>query len=243
MEPGSKSEAKTSGWKFFDRVYCLSLSNRSDRYENARRQFETVGLLDRVEFIFAEKHPTDNEVGIYESHMAAIKKGLAADARHILIFEDDVVFEGFSPEKLQECVDVLGSNDHCRLLFLGCLVAKSRRTNNPGILRVNYRSLAHAYVLKHALAAELAIEKWHRVPFDGLLAGLKEDKFAVYPAFAFQSNAISDNDNHKGLEKFRRLFGGLKFIQKMNERYHRHRAAIISGHLFLIAFLLWLVVR
>ncbi len=240
MAANPKSETQTDGWHFFDKVYCLSLSNRPDRRANARRQFEKVGLLEKVEFIIVDKHPADNEQGIYESHMAAIKKGLSADARHILIFEDDVVFEGFSPVKLKACVDALVANDDCRLLFLGCLVSKSWSTNNPGILRVKYRSLAHAYVLKRSLAAELVGEGWRRVPFDSFLADLKEDKFAVYPAFAFQSNAVSDNDNHKGLEILRRLFGGLKFIQKMNAHYHRHRKAVIALHLFLIVILVWL---
>ncbi len=243
MQDIHKSGAPTDGWKFFNTVYCISLASRPDRRKNAEQQFAAVGLLDQVEFIITEKHPTDNERGIYESHITAIKKGIATGARHILIFEDDVIFEGFSPEKLQKCIDALVKHANCRLLFLGCLVSSSRRTSSPGIVRVNYRSLAHAYVLKHSLAMELADEKWRRVPFDGLLADLQEDIFAVYPAFAFQSNAFSDNDNHKNLERFRRLFGGLKFIQKMNERYHRHRVAIISVHLFVIAILLWLIVR
>ena len=242
MEKISESEVETSAWNFFDAVYCISLAGRSDRRKTARNQFAAVGLLDRVEFVIAEKHPVNNEQGIYESHMTCIAKGLAAKARHMLIFEDDIVFDGFNLEKLQECIDFLDTHDRCRLLFLGCLAAGSRRTNSPGILKVDYRSLAHAYVLKHSLAVELTSQNWRQVPFDAMLAGLKEDKFAIYPAFAFQSNAVSDNDNHKGLELFRRLFGGLGFIQKMNERYHRHRLAIISGHLFLLAVLLWWVI-
>ncbi len=239
LTPGDKNRA----WEFFDKVYCISLTGRLDRRESAQKQFEAVGLRDRVEFIIAEKHPADNEQGIYESHLTATKKGVAAGARHILIFEDDVIFNGFNLEKLHGCVDFLEKHDNCRLLFLGCLVTKSRRTKNPDILKIDYRSLAHAYVLKHSLAAELVNEKWRQVPFDVMLASLKEDKFAVYPAFAFQSNAFSDNDNHKRLERFRRLFGGLGFIQKMNERYHRHRATIILGHLVLLSVLVWLVVR
>ena len=242
MQKISKSGAKTSAWDFFDVVYCISLVERADRRETARKQFAAVGLLDRVEFVTVQKHPADNEQGIYESHMTCIEKSLAAGARHILIFEDDIVFDGFRLEKLREGIAFLDKNDHCRLLFLGCLVTKSRRTGSPGILKIGYRSLAHAYALKRSLAAELVNEKWRRVPFDATLAALQEDKFAIYPAFAFQSNAFSDNDNHKGLEMFRRLFGGLGFIQKMNERYHRHRTTIISIHLFLLTVLLWLII-
>jgi len=228
-------------WSFFDNVYCISLSERSDRRREARRQFAAVGLLDRVEFVKVSKHPTNNEQGIWEAHMTCIDRGLAAGARHMLIFEDDIVFDGFNPQTLRETVTFLDQNDHCRLLFLGCLVTGSRRTKTPAVLKIDYRSLAHAYVLKRSLAAELINDKWRRVPFDAMLAGLREEKFAVYPAFAFQSNAFSDNASHRGLEIFRRLCGGLKFIQKMNETYHRHQAAIIWVHLLVMAGLVWLV--
>lgn len=231
---------RPDAWDFFDAVYCISLSARSDRRREARRQFEAVGLADRVVFVKVSRHPTDNEQGIWESHLACISKGLAAGARHILIFEDDIVFEGFRPKGLRNMVSFLEENDRCRLLFLGCLVTGSRRTDNPAVLRVDYRSLAHAYVLKRSLAAELIKGEWRRVPFDAMLAGLAEEKFAAYPAFAFQSNALSDNANHRGLEKFRRLCGGLKFIQKMNERFYRHRAIIIGAHLLAIAAAIWL---
>ena len=243
MNAVQNTETRNRGWPFFDAVYCISLAGRPDRREQAARQFKAVGLEDQVEFVIVEKHPENNEQGIYTSHMLCFAKGLAAGARHILIFEDDVVFKGFNLKKLAQCADFLDQNAHCRLFFLGCLVAGSRRTQRPGILRVDYRSLTHAYVIEHSLAAELVNEKWCRVPFDVMLAGLREDKFALCPSFAFQSNARSDNERLRKLEMVRRLFGGLAFIQKMNERYHRHKAVIISGHLFVIAALLWLCLR
>lgn len=243
MKAVQNTEIRTRGWPFFGAVYCISLAGRSDRREHAAQQFEAVGLQDRVEFVIVEKHPEDNEQGIYTSHMLCLAKGLAAGARHILIFEDDIVFKGFSPQKLVRCVDFLDQNTRCRLFFLGCLVNGSRPTQSPGILQVDYRSLAHAYVTEHSLAAELVNEKWCRVPFDAMLAGLREDKFALFPSFAFQGNARSDNGRLRQLERVRRLFGGLAFIQKMNERYHRHKAVIIAGHLLVLAALLWLYLR
>lgn len=232
---------RSDNWAFCEAIYCISLTGREDRRQEARRQFAAAGLAERVEFVDVTRHPTNNEQGIWESHLACFAKGLAAGAANILIFEDDIVFDGFSRPVWRSAVSYFKANEHCRLLFLGCLVSGSRRTNNPAVLKVDYRSLAHAYVIKRSLAAELVNTKWRQVPFDAMLAGLSEEKFAVYPAFAFQSNAASDNANHRGLEKFRRLCGGLKFIQRMNETYHRHRAAIIAMHLLVVAAVLWLV--
>lgn len=241
MESKATTDSKRSDdWSFFEAVYCISLSERSDRRREAHRQFAAVGLADRVEFVNVTRHPTNNEQGIWESHLACIAKGLAAGAEHVLIFEDDIVFDDFSRAAWQSAVSFFNVHEHCRLLFLGCLVTGSRRTGNPNVLSVDYRSLAHAYAIKRSLAVELVDEKWRQVPFDAMLAGLAEEKFAVYPAFAFQGNAASDNANHRGLEKFRRLCGGLKFIQKMNETFHRHKTAIIALHLLVIAAVLWL---
>jgi hypothetical protein len=242
MDTSPKTRPTQPGtWDFFDAIYCISLDDRPDRRREARRQFAAVGLTDRVEFVRVTRHPADTEQGIWESHRECIAKGLSAGADHLLIFEDDIVFDGFRPQVLRDMVAFLRANDQCRLLFLGCLVRGSRRTDNPAVLKVDYRSLAHAYVVHRALAAELVNHKWRRVPFDVMLAGLKEEKFAVYPGFAFQSNALSDNANHRTLEKFRRLCGGLKFIQKMNETFYRHRTAIIGAHILVMAATVWLI--
>lgn len=243
MNAVQKTETRSGGWHFFDAAYCISLAGRPDRRATAVKQFKRVGLQDQVEFIIVQKHPVDNEQGIYESHLICMAKGLAAGARYILIFEDDIVFKGFSVAKLAQCTDFLDQHSYCRLLFLGCLAAKSRRTPSPGILNVAYRALTHAYIIESSLAAELVNEKWHRKPYDVVLAEVPEDKFALYPSFAFQSDSPSDNERLKKLEMIRRLFGGLGFIQKMNERYHRHKAAIISGHIVVLAALLWLYLR
>jgi len=243
METVAQPKTRTGGWHFFDAVYCITLTTRPDRHASAAAHFKAVGLQDIVKFVTVEKHPEDNEQGIYESHMRCMAKGLAAGARHILIFEDDIVFRGFSEQKLRQCIGFLDQNDSGRILFLGCLVTKSRRTQHPGIRSVDYRALTHAYVIENSLAAELVAKKWPRKPYDVVLAELPDVKFACCPSFAFQSNSPSDNKRLKRLETIRRLCGGLGFIQKMNERYHRHKAAIITAHLLLAGALLWWCLR
>ncbi len=80
-------------WSFFDKIYCISLDERSDRREQTRKQFADVGLSQRVEFVIVAKHPENQEKGIFQSHMNCLVRGLEAKARHILIFEDDVFFQ------------------------------------------------------------------------------------------------------------------------------------------------------
>lgn len=243
MKAVENIETPTGGWPCFGAAYCISLASRPDRRANATEQFKLVGLQGQVEFVIVEKHPADNEQGIYASHLICMAKGLAAGARHILIFEDDIVFKGFSFQKLTQCTTFLNQNARCRLFFLGSLVTRSQPTPSPGILKVDYRALTHAYAIENSLAAELVNKKWHRKPIDVVLAEVPEDKFALYPSFAFQSDSPSDNARLKKLEKIRRLCGGLGFIQRMNERYHHYKGVIIAGHLFILAALLWLYLR
>jgi len=236
-------QLKRIDWSFFERVFCISLATREDRRRQVMEQFSRVGLSEKVEFLIVEKHPTNCEEGIYNSHMTCLSRGLASGARHILIFEDDVVFERFSPKALKEAVAFLQQNDDWHAFFLGCMVKSSHKTPNPAVVRIRFRTLTHAYAVHHEFAEDLvAHHPWNNVAFDDLLRDLNNPSmFAMYPCVAFQSDASSDNNGYLPLDRFRRLCGGLQNIQKWNERYHRHKWVIIGCHvLALLSLALWL---
>ena len=228
-------------WAFFDKAYCISLDEREDRRQEAGRQFRTVGLADRVEFVIVKKHPVDNERGIYESHLECFRRGVRAGARTMLIFEDDIVFDRFSTKVLSDCVHFLSAQTDWKILFFGCLTSGSRRTANASVLKVRYRSLAHAYVIHRRFAETLLALPWRQRPFDELLSGLAEEYFAAYPSFAFQSNARTDNLRLGKMDRRRRFWGGLSRIQKMDEFYHRNKWIVIGVHAFLVMLLLALL--
>ena len=202
-------------WEYFDKVYCISLKNRKDRQEEAVSEFLKVGLLSRVEFLLAEKHPTDREQGIYESHMFCIQKGLESGAETILVFEDDIFFDRFSPAILNDCVDFLSNSPGWNMLSLGCMVKSSHRTSYRSILKIRFRSLCHAYVLNRPFAESIVRIPWSNVPLDNMFRDLKDkNTYGVYPAFAFQSNSPSDNLRYLKLDYFRRLCGGSDMCRK-----------------------------
>jgi hypothetical protein len=221
-------------WDFFDKIYCISVEERRDRRDKVRTEFEKVGLLDRVEFLIVKKNRDNTELGIFESHLNCLKKGIRANARNIMIFEDDVIFERFSTENVRRVVDFLSSAADWNAIFWGCLVSKSKRTASRAVLRIRYRSLSHGYVLNRGLAEIVAGTPWEGVPYDTVLRRHSDGFYAVYPTFAFQNSLPSDNDEVLFLDRLRRLCGGLKNIQKMNELYHRNKGIIIGIHLLLI---------
>ncbi|RJR48890.1 MAG: glycosyltransferase [Desulfobacteraceae bacterium] len=229
-------------WDFFDRIYCISVDERTDRRQEAKSQFGRVGLSDRVEFVIVKRDPGDCELGIYESHISCIKRGLESGAKIILIFEDDILFERFSPGALKNCIDFLSNAPHWNILFLGCLVKNSKRSGSPNVLEVRYRSLAHAYAVNRGFAETLIEKPRQSLAYDEMLSTFETGCYALYPSMAFQSSSRTDNTKCLRLDRFRRLWGGLRLIQKMNEIYHLHRRAILLLHVLAAFFiLLWII--
>ena len=196
-------------------------------------QFANVGLAERVEFVVVKKHPVDTEHGIHESHMECMRRGMRADARTMIIFEDDIVFDRFSVKVLGDCIRFLSTTASWKIFFFGCLSSGSQRTAYHSVLEVRYRSLTHAYAVRRDFAETLLALPWRNIPTTALLGTLARDSYAAYPSFAFQSNARTDNLRKRKVDRFRRVCGGLPRIQKMNEWYHRNRWAVIGVHLLL----------
>ena len=225
---------ETNPWDFFDRLYCISLKQREDRRQSAVEEFAKVGLADRVEFIVSERLPYDIMQQIYESHMTCLQKGLEAGARNIVVFEDDVEFERFDSRKLQSCVEFLKQNPRWKVFLFGALIRASRKTANPHVQKVRYQSLTHAYALNRDYAQTLAYVPWQGIANDTLFRPLKDDVYAACPMFAFQKDFSSDNIEYLRLECFRKLFGGLRRIQKGIEFYRRHMFSIYAVQVVLI---------
>ncbi len=230
-----------SGWDFFDRLYCISLREREDRRESALEEFSKVGLADRVEFVIGERRPDNFEQEVYESHMICLRKGLEAGARNIVIFEDDVEFDRFDPERLRSCTEFLRQRPEWKVLLLGALIRSSRKTSDPCVQKVRYQSLSHAYALNRQYAETLAYQPWHGIVNDTLFRPLTDDVYAIYPMCAFQKNFTSDNDKYPLLVVIRRLLGGLNRIQKANEFYHRHKFGVYAAHVIAILLVLFVL--
>lgn len=223
----------TDSWDFFDRFYCVSLKDREDRRRSALKEFSKVGLAGRIEFELGDHHPNNIEQGVYESHMLCLRRGLEAGARNIVIFEDDVVFDGFDPERLRSCTEFLRRNPEWKVLLLGALIRSSRKTDNPCVQKVRYQSLSHAYALNRQYAETLAYKPWQGIVNDTLFRPLTDHIYAVNPMFAFQGD-LSTNNKYRALYRFRKWCGGLKHIQKANEFYLHHKFGIISAHVLMI---------
>ena len=85
---------------------------------------------------------------------------------------------------------------------------------------------------------------WQNIPYDDLLRSLSTDGvYAVYPGFAFQSASATDNDNLRGVDRARRLFGGLQRLQQWNEFSTRRLVPLIVGHVVVLLIVALLLLR
>jgi GR25 family glycosyltransferase involved in LPS biosynthesis len=228
----SESSQRDS-WAFFDKIYCISLDSRPDRKEQARKQFASVGVLPRVDFVIVAKHSRNQEEGIFNSHMCCLKKGLKENARRILIFEDDVFFQRFDGQVLYDACSSLGSTGKWNGLFLGCITDGSRKGNEKNLARITYRCLAHAYALNAPFARHIVQQQWSGIPYDELLRRHGTEFYALSPMCAFQGLAGSDNQTVV-IDRARRMFGGLPFIQKANEFYQNNKLILLPVSLAVV---------
>ncbi len=233
--------SQPDSWAFFDKIYCISLKSRPDRKELARKQFAAVGLLPRVEFVIVTKHPVNQEKGIFDSHMTCLKMGIQENARNILVFEDDVFFEGFDSNVLQDACSHLDSDSKWNALFLGCITDGSKKDERRNLAQITYRCLAHAYALNVRFANHIAQQGWDGIPFDELLRCHNNEFYALSPMCAFQGLAGSDNQTVV-INRLRRIFGGLPFIQKANEFYQNHKMVLLPVSLVVAMALVALLI-
>lgn len=229
--------APENSWAFFDRLYCISLRDRPDRRARARSEFSRVGIDRRVEFVLVDKDHTDPCRGIFASHLLCMEKAIDAGAQHWVVFEDDVVFRRYNPQIFKAAVKYLSTHSTWTMLFLGCLVTGSSKTDTPGIKKIRYQALAHAYAVNRAFGEKILRQSWDGTPYDTMLKTLDNDYWGTTPFFAFQSNAATDNDACSGLDRIRRCFGGLGFIQLATEFFHAHRRMVILGHLAVLSII------
>lgn len=229
-------------WVFFDKIYCISIDTRLDRRAEAKKQFTAVGLLARVEFVLVKKHPEDQEKGIFQSHIHCLQKGVESGARHILLFEDDILFQGFNGQRLQAATTFLQTLPAWNGFFLGALTTGISKTTEQSVVKIKYRCLAHAYALNRPFAQRIIQEEWSGIPFDDLLRQHDKDFFALSPMLAFQSHASTDNQTIR-IDRMRRFFGGLPFIQKMNELFQCHKALILWLHILLLAAVALFIIK
>lgn len=186
----------------FDKIYCINLEKRIDRFEAVSEQFQEFGISP-VQFIKAidgrllnpPKGLNGGQYGCILSHLIAIKHAQSNGYKRILIFEDDVQFEPFYNEHLTHIPD-----EYEMLYFGGSDKYASITPVNQWISKVEGMLCTHAYALNESVYdLIIALLSNANAPVDVMYQEIQKNinTFAFIPKIAFQREGFSDVINKK----------------------------------------------
>lgn len=114
----------TNPFDYFDKILCINLDRRTDRWDESVKEFEKIGIKDKVERFSAIEN-SDPAIGCNLSHYECIKIAKKEGSENVLIFEDDVKFINETIPILKEAIEeldkldwymfYLGANTHHKL--------------------------------------------------------------------------------------------------------------------------------
>lgn len=188
---------------YFERIYCINLDTRRDKWREVSAEFARVGVLDRVERFPGIVPPSrDGALGCRLSHEALLRRAEQEGASNILVFEDDVVFSKDTLAVLPHAVNALRRRQwemfYLGLSLMGMPVQVARH-----LLRVPQALATHAVAYDRSVfdvilggisslpdrgpTAKRAIDSWYRRTIHP-----RQRTFCTFPMLCNQSANRSD---------------------------------------------------
>ena len=188
-------------FNFFDRIYCINLDSRKDRWEQARQEFSSIGILDSVKrfsgITYNEmKDPYWNKcIGCHLSHLELIATAKQLELSNILIFEDDVEFINNTLDTLSLAIDQIPLN--WNMFYLGGNICNRITIINRNIGKLSHAQSTHAYAINsnfYDIILNKGDQFWNRhmdvVYSDDLIPYNK--CYITIPMIAVQRDTFSD---------------------------------------------------
>lgn len=191
--------------KYFDKIYCINLERRLDRWNKVLVEFDKFGIsnqIDKFNAIDGNNIPNqtkllNGELGVLETHIKLIEKCKNDKLNNVLIMEDDVYFtnEFNNLDSLMSFVP-----EDWDLLFLGGnhIYGKPPLKINEKIIKTNHTVALHCVAIKNTMfdvILEILQKKSKQV--DSYYADLQKgfNSYCFYPNLAKQSIDYSDIQN------------------------------------------------
>jgi GR25 family glycosyltransferase involved in LPS biosynthesis len=206
---------------YFDKIFCINLDSRPDRWELAQSEFDKVGISERVERVTAittdevpyDPRPRKNrnasdllgQFACASSHNKCTKLAIQYNARNYLVFEDDFYFKNYNENYLNSCINELPSD--WRLFSFGYNDWSQRKPNefySENLNKMYGFGLAHAYAIngnifnhlntefeKRVIKSETRRKRWWKRN-EYFLGNATKYQYGVKNIFAFQRDGFSD---------------------------------------------------
>ncbi len=187
-----------NSFDFFDEIYCINLDHRTDRWEHAQKEFEKVGILDRVKRFSAIKED-DGRLGIIKSNLAIVKMAKSKGLNNVLVFEDDVKFIVDDPEKhLKNAISQIGNLDWA-LFYLGANTHTKLIKIKPNLILLKNAYSVHSMAYNKKIYdkiirkySKIKVVKKHKNINDVYLAEKIQSKYICLMVNPMLTTQISD---------------------------------------------------
>lgn len=184
---------------FFDGVYCINLDERTDRWEQAQKEFEKLGIND-VKRFSAVKHEK-GAIGCRESHLDIIKEVKVLGLNNVLIFEDDVLVLEEHINKVEGALNDL-KDIGWELFYFGATVDPNvgkLRPVTPNLVLTNFAYTTHAYAINHTMF-DFILEQAPLHPIIDVFYCRnivpRNKSFIINPMLCIQQESYSDIEKH-----------------------------------------------
>jgi len=188
---------------FFDKIYCINLKHRVDRWDNCSRQFKENGLnVERFDAVNGRELVPNGinglmsgEVGVIRSNYNVIKDAKEKGYKNIIIFEDDV----------ELCDDFINKfNTSFNRVPKGWGFLYMGGNHVGGLTPVNdyISQIRHSYAI-HAICVNEQV-------YDHILEILPNEKEAVdvtyaklqqiFPSYVFRPHLAWQKDGHSDIQ-------------------------------------------
>lgn len=168
---------------YFDKIFCINLDSRPDRWEQVQKEFDKLGILGRVERISATTkeqipyHPgggkaTKANGRVYDlvnafatslSHHSCLIRSMESNASNYLVFEDDVYFENYDEEYLKQSLVELPTDWEVFMMGYNDWNRTKCEDFSSNLYKVDAFGLAHAYSVNNVFFERYKSEFENRV--------------------------------------------------------------------------------
>ena len=141
--------------KYFDKIYCINLDSRPDRWEECLIEFKKIGIQNHIErFPAISLHP--GIAGCTKSHYEIVKLAKKNNYKNVLIFEDDVSFtsNNFFDILEKSFSQLTNQNLVYDLLYLGGNLNPDNTINyliDDNLAKLTYCKTTHAYAINSSV--------------------------------------------------------------------------------------------
>ena len=132
-----------------DKIYCINLDSRPDRWDECQVEFTKIGIQDKVERLPAyEMSP--GIAGCSKSHLECIKLAKSNNHKNVLILEDDIKFTDNFSEIYNKALAQLRRNyDKCDILYFSAnLYGEGNYLIHDNLAKISSAKAGHAYNIR-----------------------------------------------------------------------------------------------